>query len=316
MPNKKPGCGCGVSPGLFSIAFVLALASSGISQCMDKDASQSSAVEQQVELSDVDSTGTHKSAQVTDQASLLTREDTVIGSDSFAVLNSDLAGVVNADSNVRSGPGTEFLTVGGLKTGTSVTILGADSQRTWYRIGKDEWIAAFLVTTQEPSIPSGTPYPTPSTGVVSNAEMTVTPDSVFFIANFPALVGQRVESVEDVLGAPVRPTEFSVGEMSTYSGAGESREYYLGDYILLALYDRSGVLRTLQFMDGLSNKKFTLSAWPSVLGAVGLPSDVDPDGSFPIALRWQNLAGFKVAVIADGLPPKGSIWTVQVSLPD
>ena len=79
------------------------------------------------------------------------------------------AGTVNASANVRSGPGTTNAVVGGLTPGTSVTISGCNTDCSWYQIGPDRWIAAFLVTTTSvtpqptasaPSAPAAAPTPT------------------------------------------------------------------------------------------------------------------------------------------------------------
>ena len=67
------------------------------------------------------------------------------------------AGTVNARANIRSGPGTTNAVVGSLTPGTSVTISGCNTDCSWYQLGPDRWIAAFLVTTT-----SATPQPTAS----------------------------------------------------------------------------------------------------------------------------------------------------------
>lgn len=79
------------------------------------------------------------------------------------------AGTVNARANVRSGPGTTNAVVGSLTPGTSVTISSCNTDCSWYQIGPDRWIAAFLVTTTRaapqptasaPSAPAAAPTPT------------------------------------------------------------------------------------------------------------------------------------------------------------
>src|SRR4051812_27005520 len=67
------------------------------------------------------------------------------------------AGTVNSRANVRGGPGTTNAVVGSLTPGTSVTISGCNADCSWYQIGPDRWIAAFLVTTT-----SAVPQPTTS----------------------------------------------------------------------------------------------------------------------------------------------------------
>src|SRR5690242_4809107 len=87
---------------------------------------------------------------------------------SAALAQAPTAGTVNARANVRSGPGTNNAVVGSLTPGTSVTISGCNTDCSWYQIGPDRWIAAFLVTTTSaapqptasaPSAPAAAPTP-------------------------------------------------------------------------------------------------------------------------------------------------------------
>lgn len=59
----------------------------------------------------------------------------------------------NKDANLRTGPGTEFGTAGGMQTGQSVDVVGRNADGTWLVLGTGAWIAAFLVN----NVPTGLP---------------------------------------------------------------------------------------------------------------------------------------------------------------
>ncbi len=56
------------------------------------------------------------------------------------------SGIINQNSNIRSGPGANFPVVGTGKSGQNVSILERNSDSSWVRIGDNQWIAAFLFT--------------------------------------------------------------------------------------------------------------------------------------------------------------------------
>lgn len=65
------------------------------------------------------------------------------------------AGVVNTTANIRSGPSTDNPVVGSHAAGDAITIVGCNDDCSWYQIGDNQWIAAFLVsaTTATPDAP-------------------------------------------------------------------------------------------------------------------------------------------------------------------
>jgi len=64
-----------------------------------------------------------------------------------------ITGEVVTGANLRNGPGLNFNTVGGLQTGTQVTVLGSDESGEWLFIqtsgGANVWIASFLIRLPE-----------------------------------------------------------------------------------------------------------------------------------------------------------------------
>lgn len=71
-------------------------------------------------------------------------------------------GTVNANANLRGGPGTTFAKVGGVKEGDGVTVVECNDDCTWYHLDSEAWIAASLVDLSADK-PSAAPTARPST---------------------------------------------------------------------------------------------------------------------------------------------------------
>ena len=55
------------------------------------------------------------------------------------------AGIVNANANIRSGPGLEFPVVGRAEAGQAVNAVGCNEDCSWLKLDTGNWIATFLV---------------------------------------------------------------------------------------------------------------------------------------------------------------------------
>ena len=55
-------------------------------------------------------------------------------------------GTIAQNANVRGGPGTTYNIVGSLSAGAIVNVRECNADCTWYLIGNQQWVAAFLVT--------------------------------------------------------------------------------------------------------------------------------------------------------------------------
>lgn len=62
---------------------------------------------------------------------------------------SGTSATVLRDANLRAGPGTSYAIVGAAKAGQVVTIIGQNSDASWYHLAGGQWIAAFLVKLKE-----------------------------------------------------------------------------------------------------------------------------------------------------------------------
>ena len=85
----------------------------------------------------------------------------------------DSEGTINRSSNIRSGPGTSYAIVGAGKLGQKVTIIGTNGDSSWYKIGEDRWIAAFLVDTDVTVVQNAEP---PAEVIVAQVTATPTPE--------------------------------------------------------------------------------------------------------------------------------------------
>lgn len=70
--------------------------------------------------------------------------------------------VANRNSNLRSGPGTNFGIVGRVPAGGTVTIVGENNDGTWLQLDDGSWIAEFLVDPIDPSTSNNAPDDTDS----------------------------------------------------------------------------------------------------------------------------------------------------------
>ncbi len=62
-------------------------------------------------------------------------------------------GIINANANLRSGPGTSYSKIGGAADGTVVEIVDANTTGTWYQLASSAWVAAYLVDLCEGAYP-------------------------------------------------------------------------------------------------------------------------------------------------------------------
>ena len=66
---------------------------------------------------------------------------------------------VNANSNLRSGPGTNYAIVGSAKRNTVLYIVDSNEQSTWHKTSNGDWIYGELIVKGVVSLPTYTPVP-------------------------------------------------------------------------------------------------------------------------------------------------------------
>lgn len=142
---------------------------------------------------------------------------------------SDFTGVtatVNADANLRSGPGLEFDRLDGVNFGTQVTVVGKSANSEWYRLDSGAWLFAALID-EVLDVPvldeSGAPISTPAEPVPGQT-----------VANTPANLRAGPGIEFDVIGSA------AVGEVLdvvAQDSTGEWLKLASGSWIFAVLVD-------------------------------------------------------------------------------
>lgn len=134
-----------------------------------------------------------------------------------------------------------------------------------------------------------------------------------------ATITATIEPVIDVfgiLGKPVNEVENIVGQTILITlnddadddlAGGEYRDYVIGDYDCFVVYDKYGIARVFQVLDGLVDENYSLSKWGVILPQFGVYISSSPDRTAPLAIYWDNYNGYFIGVIGD------PVWTVQIA---
>jgi hypothetical protein len=163
------------------------------------------------------------------------------------------------------------------------------------------------------------PESTTVSASTSTPELTPADQSLPTIASSPtieplidvfSIIGKPVEEVESILGPTVLITPNDDND-DVYAG-GEYRDYELGSYDVFVTYDKNGISRVFQVLDGLSDENYSLTEWDQILPKFGVFLTSQPDREAPAAFYWDNYAGYNIAVIALGTSGQ-PVWTVQIS---
>jgi hypothetical protein len=167
--------------------------------------------------------------------------------------------------------------------------------------------------------------PTPSVEPTSTIEPTETIEPTFTNTPEPTVTPtptvEPLLKVMDILGKPVSEVEAILGQTVLVTpnddsddklAGGEYRDYQLGEYTVFVAYDRSGISRLFQVMNGLSEKDYSLEDWEEILPVFGLDISVSPDRKAPAAFYWDDYDGLSIAVIASSANGK-PVWSVRVA---
>ena len=155
--------------------------------------------------------------------------------------------------------------------------------------------------TSVPTIPpSVTPKPVP----------TATPTEVSMIVNANKVIGSSASRVAQMLGKPTDTQAFGAGEIAEVPNGGEMRTYQVGKYTIWVAFDKRGIAKGLQVVEGLKEDGYSLNQWPMVLKRMGLGYVGRPDITAPAAVRWTNAGGYTIMIVANKIG--GVIWTIKV----
>ena len=142
--------------------------------------------------------------------------------------------------------------------------------------------------------PTNTPLPS-----------TATPTAIESLVDVYSILGKPVNEVEAILGSTILITPNDDND-DNLSG-GEYRDYEIGKYSVFVAYDKNGIARVFQVMDGLSDENYSLTQWEQILPQFGVYINTPPERTAPLAVYWDNYNGYFIAVAGD------PVWTVQIA---
>jgi hypothetical protein len=156
--------------------------------------------------------------------------------------------------------------------------------------------------TEVPTIaPTNTPKPTSTP-----SPSTVTPTAIESLLDVFSILGKPVIEVEAVIGSTILITPNDDNDDDNLSG-GEYRDYIIGKYSVFVAYDKNGIARVFQVMDGLSDENYSPTQWKLILPQFGVYIDTPPERTAPLAVYWDNYNGYFIAVAGN------PVWTVQIA---
>ena len=152
--------------------------------------------------------------------------------------------------------------------------------------------------------PSETPEPTAQETIFPK-EPTTEP-----LVNIFNILGKPVGEVEQILGASILVTPNDDYD-DRFSG-GEYRDYNLSNYTVDIAYDKNGIARVFQVMDGLSAENYSLDQWNIILPRFGVYLNENPSRKALAAIYWDNYHDYFIAVVASST--KGQpVWSIQIA---
>jgi hypothetical protein len=136
------------------------------------------------------------------------------------------------------------------------------------------------------------------------------PTPIAAIVDVPNLLGKPINEVETILGAPtlITPNDDADDKLA----GGEYRDYQIGKYVAFVAYDKNGLARVFQVLEGLSDENYSINQWEEILPVFGIIIFKNPDREAPAALYWDDYNGLLVAVVASSARGK-PVWSVQIA---
>jgi hypothetical protein len=209
--------------------------------------------------------------------------------------------VINGNANLRAGPGIDHAIIDYAYKGDIVSILAKSDDGSWVQIdhkGKP-WINASLVDFSSENIPP----------VVMQTNSSNTISDVNLIIDVKNLIGKDISDVENILGNTIEINPIT--DSNDILAGGEYRDYFIGKYLVFLMFDKNGIARGFQVLEGLSDENYSIGDWEELLSRFGLDIEVIADETAPAAKYWYDYDGYGIAIIAtntSGAP----VWTVQI----
>ncbi|MBK8046520.1 MAG: SH3 domain-containing protein [Anaerolineales bacterium] len=146
--------------------------------------------------------------------------------------------VVQRTANLRSGPGTGYALIDQVEPGTTLTVVGSNSDGTWYRLDDGGWIAAFLVAVAPPVVAGSQPITTGMTlsdtvGLTDTAPLAPVSTGAFTTAP-PGSAPASPASIL-TLTAAISPTEMLIAALPTGVQPALVTELLAGNKVLVQI---------------------------------------------------------------------------------
>ncbi len=164
-----------------------------------------------------------------------------------------------------------------------------------------ETAMAGINQTATTNAPTNTPEPT-NIPLLPSATPT---ESIEILIDVYSILGKPVNEVEAIIGSTVLITPND--DHDDNLAGGEYRDYEIGKYSVFVAYDKNGIARVFQVLDGLSNENYSLTQWNQILPQFGVYINTPPERTAPLAIYWDNYNGYFIAVVGD------PVWTVQIA---
>ncbi len=163
-------------------------------------------------------------------------------------------------------------------------------------------------TITETVIPANTSQVVPTETLLPPAALPTV--NLEIIVETAKIIDAPVQQVEAMLGSSTETMSLGIGEVEEVPDGGEMRTYQVSKYTIWVNYDKQGVAKGLQVMDGLLDDGYSLDQWSIILTRIGVDFVGLPDIEAPAARRWTNAYGYAITIAADKID--GNVWSVRI----
>lgn len=163
-------------------------------------------------------------------------------------------------------------------------------------------------TTSEAVALSETPYSvSTNTPLPLVAQPTVNSEIIIETAK---IIDATTQQVEEMLGSSTETLPIDISQVEEVPDGGETRTYVIGKYTIWINYNKQGIAKGLQIIDGLLEDGYSLDQWSIILSRIGVGFVGFPDIEAPAARRWTNANGYAIMIAANKID--GNVWTVRI----
>lgn len=136
-------------------------------------------------------------------------------------------------------------------------------------------------TTAETTLPTDIPQVAPSETSLPPVVLPTVNSKI--IVETAKIIDAPVQQVEAMLGSSIETLSLGIGEAEEVPDGGESRTYQVGKYTIWVTYNKKGIAKGLQIIDGLLDDGYLLDQWGIILTRIGVDFVGLPDIEAPAA---------------------------------